>query len=129
MLHSEINLLNEENPKIIIMGDFNDNPNDDSIQNHLATKSIINPTSKLHKEGLGTSKFYGSWMLFDQILISNNFLDNDKLKYENIHIFNDDFLVNPKGRFKGEPFRTYTGKYYLGGYSDHFPIYILLKKD
>jgi predicted extracellular nuclease len=128
MLHSEIAQLEEENPKIIIMGDFNDNPNDESIKGHLTSNGIINPSALLFLDGQGTSKFYGEWMLFDQILISNNLVQDKKLQYKDVHIFKDDFLLNPKGRFKGEPFRTYSGKYYLGGYSDHFPIYILLER-
>lgn len=128
MLHAEINQIDEENPNIIVMGDFNDNPNDDSIKGHLTTNGIINPSALLFLEGKGTSKFYGEWMLFDQILISNNFITNEKLKFKDVCIFNEEFLKNPKGRFKGEPFRTYSGRYYLGGYSDHFPIYSLFKK-
>lgn len=129
MIHSEIKLIDEENPKVIIMGDFNDNPNDDSIKEHLTSNGIINPSALLYLDGLGTSKFYGEWMLFDQILISRNFVTSKKLKFKDVHIFDEDFLKNPLGRYKGEPFRTYTGRYYLGGYSDHFPIYALFEKN
>ncbi|WP_139957438.1 endonuclease/exonuclease/phosphatase family protein [Flavicella sediminum] len=129
LLRSHIDKLEEENPKILVMGDFNDNPSDTSIDRHLAISPLTNPMLGLYKKGLGSSKFYGKWMLFDQILISENFIsDTDsRLNFEKAAIYNKEFLMNPRGRYKGEPFRTYTGKYYQGGYSDHFPVYILLK--
>jgi hypothetical protein len=34
-----------------------------------------------------------------------------------------------KGKYKGNPFRTYVGKWYQGGFSDHFPVYVYLKKN
>jgi len=130
LLHSEIALLNEPDPKVILMGDFNDNPIDDSILKHLVNKNFINPSLDLYKNGAGASKFYGKWMLFDQIILSKNFFssDSNSLLFKEAFIFNAAFLTNPKGRYKSEPFRTYTGKYYLGGYSDHFPVYAILEK-
>lgn len=131
ILHQEIESIEEENPKIIIMGDFNDNPDDDSIRRHLVTSNYKNPMLPLYQNNQGASKFYGKWMLFDQIILSNNFFESlpDKLTYKKAFIFNPDFLTNPRGRHRGEPFRTYSGKYYQGGYSDHFPVYVLLDKN
>ncbi|MGI9546079.1 MAG: endonuclease, partial [Flavobacteriaceae bacterium] len=37
------------------------------------------------------------------------------------------FLTEWKGKYRGNPFRTYVGRKYKGGYSDHFPVYIQLK--
>jgi len=34
-----------------------------------------------------------------------------------------------RGKFKGNPFRTYVGRWYQGGFSDHFPVYAFLKKE
>ena len=129
LIHEKINCIEEEDPKIIIMGDFNDNPNEESIKNHLVTNKLINPMLALFNKGLGASKFYGQWMLFDQIILSDNFFASNSKGHQFIeaYIFDDAFLTNTKGRFKGEPFRTYTGKYYQGGCSDHFPVYITLK--
>jgi predicted extracellular nuclease len=130
LIHQEIAVLEEEDPKIIMMGDFNDNPNDDSIQKHLVTENFQNPMLHLYNKGLGASKFYGVWMLFDQIILSQNFFSEKKYEYQfkEASIFDADFLKNPKGPHKNEPLRTYTGKYYQGGYSDHFPVYTVLEK-
>ena len=44
------------------------------------------------------------------------------------NIFNERYLQQKTGKFKGYPFRTFAGGSYLGGYSDHFPVYIYLLK-
>lgn len=130
VLHQEIESIEEKDPKIIIMGDFNDNPDDDSIYKYLVNDRYKNPSLKLYQNGEGASKFYGKWMLFDQIILSKNFFQTDSksLTFKTAHIFNTPFLTNPRGRHRTEPFRTYSGKYYQGGYSDHFPVYVLLEK-
>jgi len=50
------------------------------------------------------------------------------LQFGEADIFDEDFLKSHNGKFKGTPYRTYVGKRYKGGYSDHFPVYITLKK-
>ena len=69
--------------------------------------------------------------LFDQILISTNFFDTKFTQFNlsEAKIFNSQFLTQYHGKFKGQPFRTYVGKRYKGGYSDHFPVYIEFKED
>ena len=52
---------------------------------------------------------------------------NDLTFYRSV-IFNKPFLKNKKGNFKGYPFRTYVGSTFMGGYSDHFPVYLFLVK-
>ncbi len=129
LIHDHMDALKEHSPKIVVLGDFNDNPTDESIQNHLAINGLKNPMVDLYTNGLGSLKFYGKWMLFDQILLSSPFFEPkpNKLVFKEANIFNADFLTNPRGRYKNTPFRTYSGKYYLGGCSDHFPVYVLLE--
>ena len=129
-IQKDIDTLQEVQPKVIVLGDFNDNPTDESIQNHLAIGGLKNTMLPLFHAGEGASKFYGQWMLFDQILLSESFFSSQQngLKFHESKIFNPSFLTNPRGRHKGEPFRTYSGRYYQGGCSDHFPVYTVLKK-
>jgi len=63
--------------------------------------------------------------LFDQIIISHNFLKGHKnnFKFNYAAIYNPKFIKEYDGRYKDFPFRTYVGKKYLGGVSDHFPVY------
>lgn len=116
--------------KIIIMGDFNDNPTSKSIQEHLVSDDFFNPMKELHKQGLGTLTFQKNWFLFDQIIVSKNFLDKATSNHYFIKakIFNKKWLQVTRGKLKGSPHRTYIGPWYKGGFSDHFPVYILVKK-
>ncbi|QOD59467.1 endonuclease [Polaribacter haliotis] len=117
--------------KIIIMGDFNDDPTSVSLQT-LASDDFINPMEKLlNKEKHGTTTYNKKWNLFDQILFSKNFLEKteNKLYFKHAEVFNKKWLKVFKGKLKGSPFRTYIGPWYQGGFSDHFPVYAFLKKE
>lgn len=116
--------------KIIIMGDFNDDPISNSIKNNLVTDEFFNPMESLFEKGIGTSSFNNRWNLFDQIIFSKNFLNSDSNKhtFEYAEVFNKHWLKVVKGKLKGSPFRTYIGPWFTGGYSDHFPVYAYLNK-
>ncbi|MGB3149580.1 MAG: endonuclease, partial [Maribacter sp.] len=119
-----------ENPNYVIMGDFNDDPNSASIQKLIANTTLYNPMEKLHApRQRGSSNYRKSWSLFDQIIISHSFFDYKKgnHSFKKANIFDDLSLKENNGKYKGSPFRTYAGSKYLGGYSDHFPVYIILK--
>jgi len=115
-------------PKIIIMGDFNDNPNNESIQRLLIEGDLFNPMEILQSRSEGSQNYNFQWNLFDQIMFSTNFIhhDNGKLRFYKADIFNKRFLTQYRGKYKGQPFRTYVGKKYMGGYSDHFPVYTIM---
>ncbi len=127
------------NAKIIVMGDFNDDPDDKSVFHHLraiGNKSklqegdLFNTMWDLYKNGIGSLAYRGKWNLFDQIIVSQGLLDNDKESWElhTAHVFNENFLISQEGRWAGYPYRTYSGGSYIGGYSDHLPTYIILVK-
>lgn len=126
--------------KIVIMGDFNDDPTNKSIKKVLGTEAhkektdiqeLFNPMENMLKQGFGTLAFRDGWNLFDQIIISYPFLVNDYSSYQffKAGIFNPEYLLTPSGQFKGYPFRSYDYGGYTGGYSDHFPVYIYLVKE
>lgn len=128
--------------KIMLMGDFNDNPTCAAIQKTLQAKedkeqakasSLYNPMLKMYKKGMGSESYQGTWNLIDQIMMSNALVTNvnDKWKYYNSEIFNKDFLINKMGKDKGLPHRSFTiAQVWDNGYSDHFPIlvYLIAKK-
>ena len=121
-----------ESLHVIIMGDFNDDPRSESIKTIMQSGWFINPFEKLLSPSSGSANYKGQWSLFDQILLSHNFLnyEKDTHMFDKAAIFAPEFLKEWKGRYKGNPFRTFAGKKYLGGVSDHFPVYIklILKK-
>ncbi len=126
-----------ENAKIVLMGDLNDDPDDVSVSEYLNTTGdkkdlkyyqLYNPFYKIAEKGQGTLAYRDAWNLFDQIIISQSLLGNDKsdFKYHSAAIYKEPFMLQTSGRFQGYPYRTFGGRTYLGGYSDHFPAYIIL---
>lgn len=120
----------DEDAKIIVIGDFNDDPSSNSIKRLVEGFDLFNPMETLRSYNRGTTNYNRQWNLFDQILISTNFFktSDNLFEYHTANIFDEDFLKLFSGKFKGTPFRTYVGKKYKGGYSDHFPVYAILKK-
>lgn len=120
---------NDSDTKIIVMGDFNDNPNCNSLLMLEQESSLYNPFKTVWSRDNGSLNHHFQWHLFDQILFSTNFFDtsNSKLVFSDAQVFNSKFLTQYTGKYKGQPFRTYSGKKYKGGFSDHFPVFIQLK--
>ena len=119
-----------ENAKIVIMGDFNDDPSEKSIKTLVADNNLFNPMDTLLSIDRGTTVHRGDWNLFDQMILSANcFERNPKtIRFSEADIFDADFLKQQEGEYKGTPYRTYVGKQYKGGYSDHFPVYSIFKR-
>ena len=125
------NITNEDsNAKILIMGDFNDDPQCKSMKQLVHYHDLYNPMEALMSFRRGSLNHKFKWNLFDQILFSTNFFEYSpgKFSFSRADIFDRQFLKQFKGKYKGNPFRTYVGKKYKGGYSDHFQVYLLLKK-
>lgn len=125
------------NAKIIVMGDFNDNPDDQSLRLLTEKKEnsylknfqpLFNPMRILHKKGVGSLAYRDRWFLFDQILISHSLMPTKGIFFIEAKVFGPDFLKNKKGKYKGYPFRSEIHGDQLEGYSDHFPIYGVMGK-
>jgi hypothetical protein len=125
--------------KVIVMGDLNDDPVSPSLTKVLQSKSTIaetgegqlfNPWVDMYKQGYGTLAYQDAWGLFDQIVIGNKWLDRkqDGFFFMKQCIFNRSFMTENSGRYKGYPMRTWDGLTYRGGYSDHFPTYLVMLK-
>ncbi|MBX2887184.1 MAG: endonuclease/exonuclease/phosphatase [Ferruginibacter sp.] len=133
-------LAKSPNAKYIIMGDLNDDPISPSITKVLNAKGkkedvkangIYNPWVDMYKRGIGTSPYQDAWGLFDQIMVSNSMLDKNTGGYHFYKqmIFNKEFLVQKTGKYRNYSKRTWSGITYNYGYSDHFPVYIILLKE
>jgi len=136
-----VDSISNANPdaKIVIMGDLNDDPINASIKKHLRTTTnkknrkaseLYNPMEEMFKKGVGTLAYNDKWNLFDQIIISSTFLDKDMSSYRfyKANVFNKAFLLHKEGRYKDYPLRTYVGNTFIGGYSDHLPVYMFIIK-
>lgn len=126
--------------KVFIMGDLNDDPTNASIKDVLKTqkdkekvtfKGIYNPYEAMFKNGIGTTAYRDAWSLFDQIMMTEPLLEKDFSTYRfyKAGIFNENFLTQKSGRFKGYPFRSFGYSGFTDGYSDHFPVYVYLIRE
>lgn len=127
-------------PNIILMGDLNDNPTDPSIKKVLKAKKdtslltsgeLFNPMEALFKKGGGSLAYRDRWSLFDQILLSAALVFPQKGEYSfwKARVYNPPFMRTNRGRYRGYPYRSYAGGRYMGGYSDHFPVYVFLIRE
>ncbi|WP_178986570.1 endonuclease/exonuclease/phosphatase family protein [Winogradskyella helgolandensis] len=126
--------------KVFSMGDFNDNPTNNSMKKELKTeadkedvelKGIYNPFENQYKKmGLGTTGYRDAWSLFDMILFTQPLLEKDysSFRFYKAGIFNKSYLTNKEGRYKGYPLRMIDAGL-SGGYSDHFPVYVYLVRE
>lgn len=125
--------------KIIIMGDLNDDPVSPSLTKVIGAKGkkddvqaggFFNPWVEMYKKGYGTLAYQDAWGLFDQIVVSYSWLDKNQngYFYYHQHIFNRPYMIENNGRYRGYPMRTWDGNTYRGGYSDHFPTYLVMVK-
>ena len=119
--------LKSENEAVIILGDFNENPDDENLKNLLYdenfNKILTNPYVDLYNNRIFSTFHFKDGLLFDQIILSDEFYDsNFPFSFKDAKVFNSEKLSTWNRKFSGRPFRTYAGTRYLGGYSDHFPV-------
>ncbi len=129
-------LYNENgNVNIVILGDFNDNPNNLSIARYLWTQQftcsintepmrLYNLSYKEFLLGKGTYLYRGNWNMLDQIIVSNNIIGDGAIKYlcNSFELVKPDFMITQTGKYKGAATPTFGGRTYLGGFSDHIPV-------
>lgn len=125
--------------KVVIMGDLNDDPVNDSVLKVLgAHKSIestkqgqiFNAVYENYQKGFGSLAYNDAWNQFDQIMLTYPLVKKNPTGYHyyQTRVFNESYLTEKAGSFAGYPKRTFGGDNYIGGYSDHFPVYVFLVK-
>jgi len=125
--------------KILIMGDLNDDPISPSVTKVLGAKGkasdvkekgLFNPWYDFYRRGIGTLAYQDAWGLFDQIILSEGWLNKSQPGYffYRANIFNKQFMVQQTGKFKGYAKRTWDGMTYNYGYTEHFPVYVPIPK-
>ena len=125
---------------LIIIGDFNDEPDDISISEILKSKKeneklsesdLVNLMSTIKEQNKGSLLFKDKtgvhWYAFDQIIVSKSLFDQRNkihLSKDKAHVFSTDFLFKEKEDGSKTLRRTYVGQHYTGGFSDHLPVYV-----
>ncbi len=128
------------NARIMVMGDLNDDPVNVSVTRFLRSTgdkakavdgTLFNAMTDPYNKGIGTLAWRDSWNLFDQILLSPALVTGagGRYKYYGVRIFNEAYLRQNDGNFAGYPFRTFVGDTYQDGYSDHFPVFVILVRE
>lgn len=124
---------------VIMMGDMNGTA-DTPAQQLLCpsadtatfrTGELYNPGAYLLKASFGSYCYRGRWQTLDHILVSGGMLNGTAPRQASRRtlVFSAPFLLEEdKSHFGFKPFPTYRGPRYYGGYSDHLPVYIEMKK-
>lgn len=130
-------LRNNANAKIVIMGDFNDETDNNSVLKTLDAKvnmdvisstNLYNCSAKLDQAGDGTYNYRGNWNMLDQFIVSGSMLSpSANIQAMPVHIYKADWLNYNDPKHGPKPSRTYGGPKYFGGYSDHYPIFMDIK--
>ncbi len=133
----------EPEAKIIIMGDFNDEPTNNSLHSFLnannkrkntTNRDLYNLMYDMHNfESKGTYSYKGNWNMLDQLIVSQALIHDRKglyLDFTDGKIFREEWMMysNPKIG-EATPNKTYGGISYFGGVSDHLPVYLILRKE
>ena len=126
LLLSEIQKINEVEvePNIILLGDFNEDPDDKNVL-LLESAGLTNlMTSMIDKEDISTYIYRGTNYIYDQIIVSNSILDEKgfTLADSSAYILDLPKYRQQKGKYKKYPFRFWAGNKLLGGYSDHLAV-------
>jgi len=122
------------NASIFIMGDFNDEPTSQSIAETLDAgkpadnKTLTNLLYDKSATGLGSYYFKDSFNMLDNMIVSKALMQKKKglhLFENTAWIYNPDYICYTQKDGIKSPSKTYGGKKYFGGYSDHFPVYTI----
>ena len=130
--------------KIVVMGDMNDNPDDESMTVFMHGKENIedvgqgdffSPFLSMLKAGYGSLAYQGAWNIYDILLVNHNLAKAPEGTLRIIpivrkkffgRIFHKPWMATEEGQYKDVPFRTFSNGAFVGGYSDHYPTYIVV---
>ena len=151
IIYNHAMMMEEKYPgiKIVAMGDMNDNPTDDSMAKYLhgqerlenvTPTEFYSPYISMLKAGYGSLCYQGVWSIYDLELVNYNLAHapNGGLKIQPVTknhgkeyygvVFKRPWMTTQKGQYKGYPFRTFSNGAFVGGFSDHYPTYIVVGK-
>ncbi len=121
---------------IVVIGDFNDEPSDRTLQEVIGagssadqSKNLFNAMWAMDQQKKGSYFYRGDWNMLDQIILSKNFLTPKGIwTYDSTTVFSAPFMMYKDPKNGPLPNRTYGGTRYFGGYSDHLPVMVKLRQ-
>ena len=121
------------------MGDFNDYPPDSSLQFVLGAKEqigtnpneLINLAWQENASGNGSYYYDKAWGTLDQFIVSANLFEKGILSVDaqSYIIVKKNWMLYTDKNGIQSPSKSYGGSNYYGGYSDHLPILLKLKRN
>jgi predicted extracellular nuclease len=138
-LRKYTNKLLSKNPnaRIVITGDLNDEPNNDSVLSVLDARptgdkvdmtQLYNCSYQPDAEGKGSYNYQGEWNMLDQFIVSGSLRNqSSNITVTDAQVFQTEYLIHQDKKYGPTPNRTYGGPKYYGGYSDHFPVFVEVK--
>lgn len=124
---------------IVIMGDFNDEPTNKSMDSVLRAKAslydlnggnMFNAMYEMKQNDEGSHYYRGHFSMLDQIVLSSSIANcTGRVCYRkgSATVYKQPWMVEPEGKYKGAPLRTFVGDKYMNGFSDHLPVYIIIE--
>lgn len=133
VLKKKVDQLLADDPKvrIIIMGDMNDEPSNKSLLETLGAQSpdsgmkLVNLMMPDDALGFGTYFFSGNWNMLDHLIVSYGLINGRGIQVDKNKgfVYQNDWMVFTNKNGDKTPNRSYVGNKYVGGVSDHFPVY------
>lgn len=128
---------NDTAAKLIVMGDFNSEPAEkcfreafgQQVEGLYSESGLYGALHDFEKRGFGSYCWDNKWMIYDNIIVSQDFLCGGGLRFLRGGVFVRDYLIAGgqdsalSGVRAGYPKRTFSSGHYTGGYSDHLPVF------
>jgi predicted extracellular nuclease len=118
--------------QVVLIGDFNDQPSDASLLQGLRAEGesgksdLLNLSAALAERGDGSHSYKENWNMLDNLIVSRNFTNRKKgllLIPGSAAVYRPIWMQDKYARHQGAPYRSYAGPKFIGGYSDHFPVF------
>lgn len=120
-------LATDPDAKIVMMGDFNDEAHEPSLERYLGAQTKCD-TCLLRNLSADTEdfsyKYHGRWNTIDHIIVTPGTCAKGRPQFSVVKF---DYMIEPDDRnpgTNGKPKRTYLGRTYNDGYSDHLPVMV-----
>ena len=120
----------EADAALVVMGDFNAGPGDETIRIMTADGGLVNAFATEASQGQGSYKYQGMWEMIDQVVVSASMAEargQFRTDMQSIRTVSEPFMLVDDADYPGKkPFSSYSGFRWAGGYSDHLPVIITI---